>query len=594
MSSSFSGTLPSSLSSSFSIHPDQFAHKRRWWKEANFYQIYPASFKDSNGDGRGDLPGIMEKMPYLRSLGVEALWLSPIFDSPQIDMGYDISDYESIFPPYGIMADMKELIRACHDSNMKIILDLVVNHTSDQHAWFKESRSSKSSPKRDFYFWRPAQYDENGQRMPPCNWRSYRGGSAWTWDECTQEYYLHIYDTCQPDLNWENAECRQAIYNSAMRFWLDKGVDGFRIDTVSKYSKVLPFEDVPLGDSRSSVPSAEGLWCNGPRIHEYIHEMSDVLKEYTTFDGLPCVSVGELARCPDPENVLEYISAEREELDMVLQSDITRLGKGRVERYLSEPWKLSKLKAIVKKWQTFIDGTDAWTTVCAENHDNGRSVARLAACPKLLALWLAGQTGTLFLYQGQEIGMLNAPEDWDIGEEYKDPVAQSDWKEALRQADMTGDMVKLQKVKEGMQLNARDHSRLPFQWSNEPNAGFSTGTPWMRVHDDYANLNAKDQEAALDSALTFWKQVLLLRKEYKDVLVYGTFELLDEGGEEVFVYRKVCGEMKAVVVLNFTEVEQIVPCWEEVEGMKVLVSTAGEVGCRVVLGRHEGRMYVNY
>lgn len=421
-------------------------HQRVWWKEATFYQIYPASFKDSNGDGWGDIPGIIEKISYIASLGtspytnhwrqreprrvstetypdhllgVDAVWLSPMFDSPQIDMGYDISDYEAVYAPYGTVTDVETLISLCHNNNMKLILDLVVNHTSDQHAWFKESRSSKDNPKRDWYFWQPARYDADGNRKPPTNWRSYFAGSTWTWDEHTQEYYLHLYDESQPDLNWENEDCRRAIYDSAMRFWLDKGIDGFRVDTVNKYSKYVNFQDAPITDPSSEVQPAAQFWCNGPRIHEFVREMNvEVLSKYKTYDGLPVVTVGELSMTPNPEGVLEYVSAQKKELDMIFQFDITHLGQGPPgsdNKYDFSEWNLPEMKRIVEKWQTFIEGTDGWTTVFCENHDNGRSVSRFGndamewrdKSAKMLAMCFAMQTGTLFLYQGQELGMVS-------------------------------------------------------------------------------------------------------------------------------------------------------------------------------------------
>jgi alpha-glucosidase len=302
---------------------------------------------------------------------------------------------------------------------MKLILDLVVNHTSDQHAWFKESRSSKDNPKRDWYFWQPARYDADGNRKPPTNWRSYFAGSTWTWDEHTQEYYLHLYDKSQPDLNWENEDCRRAIYDSAMRFWLDKGIDGFRVDTVNKYSKYVDFQDAPITDPSSEVQPAAQFWCNGPRIHEFIREMNvEVLSKYKTYDGLPVVTVGELSMTPNPEGVLEYVSAQKKELDMIFQFDITHLGQGPPgsdNKYDFSEWNLPEMKRIVEKWQTFIEGTDGWTTVFCENHDNGRSVSRFGndakewrdKSAKMLAMCFAMQTGTLFLYQGQELGMVS-------------------------------------------------------------------------------------------------------------------------------------------------------------------------------------------
>jgi oligo-1,6-glucosidase len=574
-----------------SPHADPYHHKRVWWKEATFYQIYPASFRDSNSDGWGDIPGILQKIDYIASLGVDVVWLSPHYDSPQIDMGYDISDYENVYAPYGTVKDVENLINACHKSDM----------TSDQHVWFRESRSSKTNPKRDWYFWQPAQYDDDGHRMPPTNWRSYFAGGTWTWDEHTQEYYLHLYDKSQPDLNWENEDCRRAIYNSAMRFWLDKGIDGFRVDTVNKYSKVLPFADAPITDPTSTIQPAAQMWCNGPRIHEFIQEMNlDVLSHYCTYDNLPLVTVGELSLCSETDAVIPYVSAAQKELDMVFQFDITHLGQGPPgcnDKYDFAAWKLPEMKRIVEKWQTFIDGTDAWTTVFNENHDNGRSVSRYAndalewreRSAKMLALWLVAQSGTLFLYQGQEIGMINAPKNWDMSE-YKDVESKNYWAEAIRLAEDGTDPTRKERIKYGLQLMARDHARLPFQWDGSANAGFSAGEPWMRVHDDYPSINVEQQEGDGGSVLAFYKKVLRLRKEHRDVFVYGAFELQDVEDESTFVYVKRYEGKMALVALNFTTEAQALP---DTGGMKLLVSSYAK-GREEVLEPLEGRIYIDY
>ncbi|PVI07345.1 glycoside hydrolase family 13 protein [Periconia macrospinosa] len=586
-----------------SPHAENSTHKRVWWKEATFYQIYPASFKDSNGDGWGDIPGILEKISYIASLGVDAVWLSPMFDSPQIDMGYDVSNYEGVYEPYGTVEDVEKLIEACHKLDMKLILDLVVNHTSDQHAWFKESRSSKDNPKRDWYFWKPARYDKDGNRMPPTNWRSYFAGGTWTWDEHTQEYYLHLYDKTQPDLNWENENCRKAIYDSAMRFWLDKGIDGFRVDTVNKYSKVTQFPDAPITDPSSDIQPAAQFWCNGPRIHEFIKEMNDdVLSKYRTYDKKPVVTVGELSLTPEPEGVMKYVSAKAKELDMIFQFDITHLGQGPPgcdNKYDFAEWKLPEMKRIVEKWQTFIEGTDGWTTVFCENHDNGRSVSRFGsdapewreASAKMLALCFAAQTGTWFLYQGQEIGMVNAPKNWSIEKEYKDVESQNYWTEAVRVSEQGIDPTRKKRIASGLQLMARDHSRLPFQWNSNVNGGFSTGTPWMRAHDLFKEINAEAQEEDADSVLSFYKRALRLRKEHKDVFVYGAFELLDPDNDNTFVYRKTYEEKTALVATNFTSVAQPLP--QIGSGMKLLASSYSKtVSDR--LQPFEARIYIDY
>lgn len=584
-----------------SPHADPLHHKRVWWKEATFYQIYPASFKDSNGDGWGDIPGILQKMNYIASLGVDVVWLSPMFDSPQIDMGYDVSNYEGVYAPYGTVEDVEKLIDACHKHHMKIILDLVINHTSDQHAWFKESRSSKDNPKRDWYFWQPPRYDAQGNRQPPTNYRSYFAGGTWTWDEHTQEYYLHLYDKTQPDLNWENEDCRRAIYDSAMRFWLNKGIDGFRVDTVNKYSKVLPFADAPITDPTSDIQPAAQMWCNGPRMHEFIKEINrDVLSQYRTYDGQPVVTVGELSLCPEPASVIPYVSALEKELDMVFQFDITHLGQGPPgcnDKYDFAAWQLPEMKRIVAKWQGFIEGTDAWTTVFNENHDNGRSVSRFAddapawreQSAKMLALWLGGQTGTLFLFQGQEIGMINASKDWDMAE-YKDVESQNYWAEAVRLAEDGTDPTRKERIAHGLQLMARDHARLPFQWDDTVNSGFSEGRPWMRVHDEYRSINAACQEGDKDSVLSFYKRMLRLRKEHADVFVYGTFEVLDHEDLDTFVYRKRYQEKEALVVLNFTTKPQPLP---RADDLKLLVSSYSK-STSDTLQPLEGRIYINY
>ena len=453
-----------------------------WWKEATFYQVYPASFKDSNGDGWGDLPGLISKIDYLKDLGVDVVWVSPIFDSPQKDMGYDVSDYQAIYAPYGTVEDVDQLLEECHQRGMKVILDLVVNHTSSEHQWFKASRSSKDSHQRDWYIWRPARYDDQGTRHPPTNWRGYFASSTWTWDEATQEYYLHLYAADQPDLNWDNAECREAVYENTMRFWLDRGVDGFRIDTVNKYSKRGDFIDAPVTDPTAPHQPAPEMWCNGPRIHEFIHEMNrKVLEPYRA------VSVGELSLTPHPSQVVPYVSASAQELDMVFEFSLIRLGNGDGfgAKYIYKPFALSQMKKMTETWQCFLEDTDAWTTVFCENHDNGRAVSRFGdtSTPELwlrsakaIALWQVTLTGTLFLYQGQEIGMTNVPEHWDISE-YKDVESRNFYAEAVE----SGDQQRIQATMHGLQILARDHSRIPFQWDTSVHAGFTTekAKPWI-------------------------------------------------------------------------------------------------------------------
>ena len=450
-----------------------------WWKHSTIYQIYPSSFKDSNGDGVGDIPGIISKLDYLRSVGVDVVWLSPHYKSPQVDMGYDISDYKDIYEKYGTLKDCDKLIEQCHARGMRIIFDLVVNHTSDQHAWFQESKSSKDSPKRDWYIWRPAKYDENGLRHPPNNWASFFGGSAWEWDENTQEYYLHLFTKEQPDVNWRNLGAREAVYNDAIIFWLDKGVDGFRIDTVEIYSKPEVLVDAPVTDPDLEFQNPSSLVREGSQLHEIVREMND--KGFSKYD---CMTVGE-GSPTTYEEILKYISEKRHELNLVFQFDVFNIGKNN-QLHVIEPYGLSDIKRAVSKWQRLIIGTDGWTTAFLENHDGGRSVSRFASdsernfrvsSAKLLSVFLSTLSGTLFLYQGQEIGMVNIPKDWPM-EDYKDV-------ETLQAYDIEkerckGDPEKMKILMKYIHAFARDHARTPVQWDDSEHGGFTSGKPWMK------------------------------------------------------------------------------------------------------------------
>ncbi|KAK6088435.1 Alpha-glucosidase 4 [Seiridium cupressi] len=591
---------------------NQLLGKQPWWKAGVFYQVYPASFKDSNGDGWGDIPGLISKLDYLSDLGVDCVWLSPVFDSPQADMGYDVRDYQAIYAPYGTAQDVDQLTTECHCRGMKLILDLVVNHTSMEHAWFKESRSSKTNPRRDWYIWKPARYNINGERMPPTNWRGYFACPTWTWDEPTQEYYLHLYAPDQPDLNWENQECRNAIYEETMRFWLDRGVDGFRIDTVNKYSKRTEYEDVPVTDPRWESQPAPQMWCNGPRIHEFIHEMNQ--KALAPYGA---VSVGELSNMAGPADVLPYVSAAKQELDMVFEFSMIRLGTGGGfgPKYIYQPYTLPTLKEHVARFQTFIEGTDGWTTVFCENHDNGRAVSRFGdtsspelwrASARTLALWQATLTGTLFLYQGQEIGMVNMPASWGI-DEYKDVESRNFYRDALA----SGDQELVEKTMHGLRILARDHSRIPFQWDGgAKNAGFSDGEEtWMRVHDGYRDVNVKKQTGDPGSVLEFWKRVLKIRKSFADVFVHGSFRAVDSGDVDRYVYVKesnvvVTGrKRKALIIMNWSREVQKLGNTHEMLGcaksdVRLLVTTIGGTKASTpengMLHAWEGRVYLNF
>ncbi|KAI6711896.1 alpha amylase [Marssonina coronariae] len=571
--------------------------ERVWWKDGVVYQIYPASYKDSNNDGLGDIPGIISKIDYIKDLGVDIIWVSPMYDSPQHDMGYDIRDYESVYAPYGTVADMETLIQAAHSRGMRLILDLVVNHTSDEHRWFQESRSSKDNPKRDWYIWRPAKYAADGTRMPPNNWMSFFSGSAWEWDEHTGEYYLHLFAKQQPDLNWENDEARRAVYDSAMEFWLQRGVDGFRVDTVNMYSKGTLLPDAPVVDPGAFEQPASSIFCNGPRMHEFLREMNtQVLSKYDT------MTVGELPYTPDPAHVLRYVGSGDKQLDMVFQFDIVDLGQGKTHKYEYEPWTLPQMKEIVQKWQTFIDNTDGWTTAFCENHDQGRSVTRYASdapvwrerSAKMLAIMMCAMTGTLFVYQGQEIGMINAPKDWPI-EDYKD-IESSNYYRSVA-ARTNSDPEALASVMRSIQILGRDHARLPMQWDSSPFAGFTRNASgaWMRTHPSYrSGLNVADQAADPASVLNFWRKMLRTRKELRDLFVYGKFEVFDAANEETFMYGKTSDTRKAVVVLNFTADRRVFRRPEVGGGRWELLvgNVEGVDGSVDELAGYEGRIYL--
>jgi oligo-1,6-glucosidase len=486
-------------------------------------------------------------------------------------MGYDISDYEAVHPPYGTVQDMEILIRETHRRGMKIILDLVINHTSDQHAWFKESRSSKDNPKRDWYIWRPAVYDSKGNRGPPCNWRSFFGGSVWQWDEHTQEYYLHLFCTEQPDLNWENENTRKAIYQSAMTSWLKKGVDGFRIDTVNMYSKPMDFPDAPVQDPSTPWQDASLIFCNGPNMDKYLDEMNAILVRYNA------MSVGECPATPDRNRVIRYVSAKSAKMNMVFQFDSVDVGQSKPSKYDTVPFNytLSDVKGAICRTQSLLDGTDAWTTSFIENHDQARSISRFGndspiyrtRSGKMLSILFASLSGTLFIYQGQEIGMINMPKDWPINE-YKDIDSINFYKDAVERNP--GNVVAHEKAKAGLQHLSRDHARTPIQWTSATNAGF-TGEdvePWMRVNTSAGEgINVGDEDSDSSSVLNFWRRMLDVRKKYAAMLVHGNFKLVDEENEKVFSFVKVSpdGKNKALVLCNFGDGESNVPAIEGVD-----------------------------
>lgn len=549
--------------------------EKTWWKEAIVYQIYPASFLDSNGDGLGDIPGIISKVPYIKSLGVDTIWLSPIFASPQKDMGYDVADYRSIHAPYGTVEDVQELIDQLHAHDMRILMDLVVNHTSDQHAWFKESRSSKSNTKRDWYIWRDPKYDAQGNRKEPNNWKSLFGGSAWAFDELTGQYYLALFLPSQPDLNWENADMRKATHDD-MRFWLDRGVDGFRIDSMNLMSK---HPDLPDGKVLNDEPYQSGAesFASGPKMHDYIREIRTEV-----FDKYDVMTVGELGFTKDEKSVSEYVAKDRHELNMLFTGDIVDMDFGPNAKYERGDFHPRKIRKITNLWQTAMPKFDGWNTVYLDNHDSGRSLSRYASdapghrstAAKMLATYLTTLSGTPFMLAGQEIGMANLGKDYGV-DSYIDVEGQNYYNEVLKTRG--GNIAKMDDVLRELQLKSRDHGRLPMQWDASPNAGFTVASakPWMTINKDYVQWNVASQLHDPESIMAYWKQMIALRKKYSDLFVYGSYTALEESetGEMVLGYERSWSqtEQKAVVLLNFSDQLQTVPV-EKYEGFRVLVS----------------------
>ena len=535
--------------------------EKTWWKEAVVYQIYPASFKDTNGDGLGDIPGIISKVPYIKSLGVDTIWLSPIYKSPQKDMGYDVSDYRSIHQPYGSIEDVQILIDELHSHNMRLLMDLVVNHTSDEHDWFKRSRRSRDDPKRDWYFWRDPKYDEHGNRKEPNNWRSIFGGSAWHYDEVTQQYYLALFLPSQPDLNWTNPDMRAATYDD-MRFWLDRGVDGFRIDSMNLMSKHPELPDGKVTTDESYQSGAE-FFASGPRMHEYIQEM-----HREVFDHYDVMTVGELGFTGDDTDAVgQYIAPHRKELDMIFTGDIVDMDFGEDTKYGRGDFHPREIRRITNLWQSAIPKFDGWNSVYLDNHDSGRSLSRYAsdapehraAAAKMLAIYLTTLGGTPFLLAGQEIGMANLGKDYGA-DAYIDVEAKNHYNAIL--AARGGDESQMDDVLREMQLKARDHGRLPMQWDSSANAGFTVqdATPWMTINKDYPEWNVANQIDDPDSILSFWKRMLALRKDFTQLFVYGTYEAIPEAetGEMVVGWRRHSrkSNQTAVTLLNFLAEEQ--------------------------------------
>lgn len=541
-----------------------------WWKESVIYQIYPRSFKDTNGDGIGDLRGIIEKLDYLKELGIDIIWLNPIYKSPNDDNGYDISDYYDIMDEFGTMADFDELLAEAHQRGIRILMDLVVNHTSDEHPWFQESRKSKDNPYRDYYYWKPEKVN---------NWQAFFSGDVWEYDEQTGEYYLHLFSKKQPDLNWENPKVRQEVYK-LMRFWLDKGIDGFRMDVIPFISKRLDFADADFSDFGKAI---EKVYANGPRVHEFLQEMyRETLAHYDV------MTVGEGAGIP-PEMANDYVGEDRKELSMIFHFGHMGIDHGPGGRFDPKSWKLSDFKRIFDEWHKAV-GERGWTNVFLDNHDFPRMVSRFAndkeyrvESAKLLATLLLTLRGTPCIYYGSEIGMTNIVIDkW---EDFDDVEIINAYNEAKAQGK------DLDKLMAAVNRNGRDNVRTPMQWDDSANAGFTDGTPWLKVNPNYTEINVEADKALPDSIFRYYQEMIRLRKEY-DTLIYGDYEDLMPESEFIYTYRRWDDHGEFYIYLNFSNRElHNIPLPEDKEVEMLLSNQPMERGYIDKLKPWEARVY---
>jgi oligo-1,6-glucosidase len=515
--------------------------KKTWWKESIVYEIYPRSFKDSNGDGIGDLRGIIQKLDYLKELGIDVVWLCPVYKSPNDDNGYDISNYRDIMDEFGTLADWEELLMEMHKRGIKLVMDLVVNHTSDEHPWFKESRKSKDNPYRDYYIWRPG---KDGQE--PNNWASHFGWSAWEYDETTGEYYLHLFTKKQPDLNWENPKVRAEIYD-LMRWWLKKGIDGFRMDVINMISKVPGLPDAPVhGNNRYQFDNR--YYINGPRLLEFFSEMKqNVLSKYDI------LTVGETPSVT-PEIAIDYTNEETGALNMVFQFQHMSLDSDPntdSSRRSISPWHLLDLKKVMSRWQTGLQDR-GWNSIYLTNHDQPRAVSRFGndkeyrvESAKMLATFTLMLQGTPYIYQGEEIGMTNVA--FDTIEDYRDVETRNIYREMV---DENGFDVK--DVLDLIHAKSRDNARTPMQWDASAHAGFTKGMPWIRVNPNYPKINVEQALADRNSIFYYYQRLIRLRKTIPAV-VYGKYELILPEHEEIYAFTRSLDDIRLLVILNFTK-----------------------------------------
>lgn len=533
--------------------------KKKWWKESVVYQIYPRSFKDSNADGIGDIKGITEKLEYIKELGVDVVWISPVYDSPCDDNGYDISDYKAILKEFGTMEEFDTMLDTAHHLGLKVIMDLVVNHTSDEHRWFVESSKSKDNPYRDYYIWRTS---KDGKE--PNNWGASFGGSAWEYDEKTDMYYLHLFSRKQPDLNWENQKVRDEVFEM-MDWWCQKGIDGFRMDVISMISKVQSFPDGELNGGLYGNGSP--YYINGPRVHEYLQEMNQkVLSKYDL------ITVGEAAGVTI-EEAIKYANENETELNMVFQFEHVSIGDGELGKWTTKRFDLQELKKVMTKWQTKLQGK-AWNSLYLGNHDQPRSVSRFGndkveyreVSAKMLATCIHMMQGTPYIYQGEELGMTNAY--FDKIEEYRDIETLNIYEELT-----SSGLISKEEMMKCIQARGRDNARTPMQWDDSEYAGFSTVKPWINVNKNYKRINAKEQLKRHDSVFRYYQKLIQLRKEY-DIIPYGDYTLMEEDHKQIFAYKREYDNNKLLVILNFTDKEAQMSLPEEFMGkhVKCLIS----------------------
>ncbi|MBE6049994.1 MAG: alpha-glucosidase [Clostridium sp.] len=508
--------------------------KKNWWKESIAYQIYPRSFQDTNNDGIGDIQGIISKLDYLKYLGIDIIWICPMFKSPNDDNGYDISDYEAIMEDFGTMEDFDELLKEVHSRNMKLILDLVVNHTSDEHPWFIESRSSKNNEKRDWYIWR-----EGKEGKEPNNWESIFSESAWKYDEKTEEYYLHLFSKKQPDLNWENEKVRQEVYKMINR-WLDKGIDGFRVDAISHIKKDLTFENMPNPNNLRYVSSFD-KHMNVDGIHELLDDLNK-----NTFSKYDIVTVGE-ANGVKAEEATNWVGEKDGKFSMLFQFEHLELWK---EDDTIEGNKVKNLKEVLTRWQNALD-KDGWNALFIENHDIPRAVSSWgndekywAESSKAYALMYFMQKGTPFIYQGQEIGMTNV--HFDSIEDYDDIKCVNLYNSKVKNGENPKDALRVARS------ISRDNARTPMQWSDKLNAGFTEGKPWIKINDNYKNINVEQQLNDENSVLNFYKKLCRLKKESK-TLIYGKYDLILENNDSIYAYTRTLNDEQYIVITNLSD-----------------------------------------